>query len=134
MNKGNKILFSLALGFVTISFTGIQISVYSALGMTIFVSLLTAYDLINSSSFIHKEPRQIENAPELVINKTNIYLDKAIKAFGEILLYCSIPVSFFIPYYVSRSKSIDEINQFQQSLTLYTLGIVIYMIAKEKKK
>ncbi|RLQ92120.1 hypothetical protein [Planomicrobium sp. Y74] len=137
MDKGKIVIISLALGLIFMSFLDFKLPIYISVGMTTFVTFLTLNDF--ASTAFHRF-KQIENSDDKFIIATKNFLARLanfnsdfLKKITDILLYFSVPFSIYTSYITKDLISEEELLSYQQSLTLYTLGLVVFLLAKNKE-
>lgn len=115
----------MGMGFIVLAFCEIKIPIYISLGITVFVTILALCDLLKYSS-LREEHIQTK------LDKVMFTLDRSLKVVSEILYWLSIPISILIPYLTSKNIPVERINDYQQFLTLYSLGLVLFVISLSK--
>lgn len=128
MEKGKVILISLALGLILMAFLKLEIPIYIFLGMSIFASILAIHELTNIYKSKKHEIKEDIKWWESVLYYGGLaifYLLIILTFFVEIIYLLSVPISIYVTYFVSSILTIEELTEYQNSITLYTLGIVI---------
>lgn len=137
MDKGRKILFSLGSGLVLLSILDFKLPIYISVGITVFVTILTFHDFINAGKNEDDFPftnekntrtRVVESSLKVMILGIKFY-----KKLSEVALFFSIPISILVAYMAYDFMEQVDLDRLQQTLNLYTLGLVISILAFSQK-
>lgn len=136
MDKGKVLLYSLGAGLIMMAFLDFNMPIYVSLGITVFVFILTLHDFTQAY--------KIERIDQIFLEKTTLdkllnitsksmyFVFLLVSTFIKLTYVLSIPIAIYFSYYTLNRYTSDELNEMQQALTLYTLGLVILIVAIDK--
>ena len=135
MHKGKGLLVSLGIGLLFLSFLDFDMPIHISLGIAVFVTLITLYDFNNTLHITKSDPIS-SNSNKYVkyLTDTPYYLSILLDGFSRLIYYFSIPISVYVSYKSFNMLTFEELQDKQQSLTLYSLGLVIIILAFDNHK
>lgn len=130
MDKGKAMIFSIGGGLILMSFLNFSMPPYISAGIAVLVTILTLHDFIGNKIFNYK----VADLPDdsSFLNKAFHFLTIMMSKIGllskglvNLMFIFSVPISIYAAYNSHLNRTLEELNNGQQSLTLYSLGIVI---------
>lgn len=125
MNNSNFMLVSLGFGMILLVVLDIQLPIYLSLGIAIFVTIIAFYDYL--SIFQNGEFTEIEIVDKFL---KNFYL--FLNVVRVFVIPASVPLAIFLTHIILKQSSLTEIKDIEQSLTVYSLGLLLMTIGFKK--